>query len=42
MKYVAETIGTFTLVFFGVGSAVLAGAGFLRMSSATAAQPAPV
>lgn len=26
-KYVAEAIGTFALVFFGVGSAVLAGAG---------------
>lgn len=26
-KYVAEAIGTFTLVFFGVGTAVLAGAG---------------
>jgi len=26
-KYIAEAIGTFTLVFFGVGSAVLAGGG---------------
>ena len=26
-KYIAEMIGTFTLVFFGVGSAVLAGGG---------------
>lgn len=26
-KYIAEAIGTFTLVFFGVGTAVLAGAG---------------
>ncbi|MEM7505163.1 MAG: aquaporin Z [Pseudomonadota bacterium] len=26
-KYLAEAIGTFTLVFFGVGSAVLAGSG---------------
>lgn len=26
-KYIAEAIGTFALVFFGVGSAVLAGAG---------------
>lgn len=26
-KYIAEVIGTFTLVFFGVGTAVLAGAG---------------
>lgn len=26
-KYIAEAIGTFTLVFFGVGSAVLAGSG---------------
>ena len=26
-KFIAEAIGTFTLVFFGVGSAVLAGAG---------------
>lgn len=26
-KYIAEAVGTFTLVFFGVGSAVLAGAG---------------
>ena len=26
-KYIAEAIGTFTLVFFGVGAAVLAGAG---------------
>jgi aquaporin Z len=26
-KYIAELIGTFTLVFFGVGSAVLAGGG---------------
>ena len=26
-KYIAEAFGTFTLVFFGVGSAVLAGAG---------------
>jgi len=26
-KYIAEAIGTFVLVFFGVGSAVLAGGG---------------
>ena len=26
-KYIAEVIGTFALVFFGVGTAVLAGAG---------------
>lgn len=35
-KYIAEAIGTFTLVFFGVGSAVLAGGdiGFVGISFA--------